>query len=61
MIIRDRILKSGPWPMRMLPRQYRKTLADVMQPLNFVQDGLNRHKRHRLGLRRREWSSVSEW
>jgi hypothetical protein len=26
--------------MRMLPRQYRKTLADVMEPLNFVQDGL---------------------
>ena len=24
----------------MLPRQYRKTLADVMEPLNFVQDGL---------------------
>jgi hypothetical protein len=26
--------------MRMLPRQYRETLADVMEPLNFVQDGL---------------------
>lgn len=26
--------------MPMLPRQYRKALADVMEPLNFVQDGL---------------------
>ena len=31
----------------------------VMELLNFVQDGLNRHESHRLGLRRREWSSVS--
>ncbi len=42
----------------MLVRQYRKTLADVVQLLNFVQDGFNRHKRHSLGLRRRAWSSV---
>jgi len=35
----------------MLIRQYRKTLADVMELLNFVQDGLNRHGWHRPGLR----------
>ena len=40
MMICDRILMSGPCPMRMLPREYRKTLADVKESRNFVQDGL---------------------